>query len=73
MARRRSPRVNMTTTLPAEVKARVRAFADYQNNRASRIVENAIVQYLGTWGTEEDEAPDADARRNLVTSYMGQP
>jgi predicted transcriptional regulator len=70
---RRGRRVNMTTTVPTEVKARVHAFADYENNWASRIVENAIVAYLGTWGTEEDESPDAEARRSLVRVYLDKP
>lgn len=68
----RTRRVNLTVTVPELVKARVRAFADAENNRASRIVENAVLAYLGTWGTEQDQGEGADERRARVASFLGE-
>ncbi len=69
-ASERDPRVNMTATLPVSVKARVKAYAKYHNNAAARIVENGILMLLGTWGTDDDDAPDALRRRALVAEFL---
>ena len=63
-------RVNMTLTIPAEVKARLKAFAAHSNNRASRLAENAIEAFLGTWGTEKDTATGCDERKALVDKHL---
>jgi predicted transcriptional regulator len=63
-------RVNMTMTVPLETKARVKAYAQAMNNRASRIVENAINELLGAWGTDDDPSPDAAEHRALVAQHL---
>lgn len=63
-------RKNFTLTLPAEVKARVRAYAEVENNQTSRIVENAILSYLGPWGTEHDTSNDAEKHRRVVAKHL---
>jgi predicted transcriptional regulator len=56
-----SNRVNLSSTVRPEVKAKTEAIARRENNTTSRIVENALLDFIGQY---EADHPDIDLLSN---------